>query len=345
MNEAPYNSAFGVNRNRAVPKCWRLWIAISLLPLGLTFAALSSAAETALPRIGFVWVQNQAVVAPYHQGWVDGLRELGYIDAKNVSLLPRYANGDESQLPLLIDELIHIRVDVLVVSSRAIRPALKATSTIPIVCATMNDPVSEGLVASLARPGGNLTGVSWQAPDTATKRLELTLELRPRLTGLALLYDSNDNVARKEEEIVTAAARKMKIRVVSFDVHSLADAKAGFAAMSRERLQAAHLVQTAIVTGMRQQLAALAIDVRVPLISAERSMAEAGGLLTYGPRLAPVLKRGATYVDRILRGAKPQELPIEQAREFELVVNLKTARAIAVSVPGSILSRADYVIR
>ena len=152
-------------------------------------------------------------------------------------------------------------------------------------------------------------------------------------------------MARREEEIVTAAARKAKIRVVTFDVHSLADAKAAFAAMSRQRLQVTHLVQTAIVTGMRQQLAALAIEVRVPLISAERSMAEAGGLITYGPRLVPVLKRGATYVDRILKGAKPQELPIEQAGEFELVVNLKTAKAIAVSVPSSILSRADYVIR
>jgi len=326
-------------------KSWRLWIAISVLPLGLTFAALPSTAETALPRIGFVWVQDQAVVAPYHRGWVDGLRELGYIDGRNVSFLPRYANGNESQLPLLIDELIHARVDVLVVSSRAIRPALRATTTIPIVCATMNDPVSEGLVASLARPGGNLTGVSWQAPDTATKRLELALELKPRMTDLALLYDSDDNVARREEEIVVAAARKVKIRVVTFDVHNLADAKAAFAAMARDRPQAAHLVQTAIVTGMRQQLAALAIEIRVPLISAERSMAEAGGLLTYGPKLAPVLKRGATYVDRILRGAKPQELPIEQASEFELVVNLKTAKAIAVSVPGSLLSRADYLIR
>jgi putative ABC transport system substrate-binding protein len=273
------------------------------------------------------------------------LRELGYIDGKNVELLPRYANGDESQLPALIDELIGARVNVLVVSSRAIRPALKATSTIPIVCATMNDPVSEGLVASLARPGGNLTGVSWQAPDTATKRLELALELKPKLTNLALLYDSNDNVARREEQIVSAAAKRARIRVVTFDVHSLSDAKAAFATISKEKSQAAHLVQTAVVTGLRQQLAALAIEVRVPLISAERSMAEAGGLLTYGPRLAPVLRRGATYVDRILRGAKPQELPIEQADDFELVVNLKTAKTIAVNVPESILTRADYVIR
>jgi len=285
------------------------------------------------------------VVAPYHQGWVDGLRDLGYVDGRNVTLLVRYANGDESQLPLLVNELVRIPVDVLVVSSRAIRPALRATATIPVVCATMNDPVDEGLVTSLGRPGGNLTGVSWQAPDTATKRLELALELRPKLTRLALLYDSNDRVAEREKEIVTTAAQKAKLTVVSYDIHDLSDAKAAFASMAKDRPQAVHLVQTAMITGKRKEIAALAIEVRVPLISAERSMAEAGGVLTYGPKLTPVLKRGAAYVDRILKGARPDSLPIEQASEFELVVNLKSAKAVGVSVPQSILGRADYVIR
>ena len=285
------------------------------------------------------------MVAPYHQGWVDGLRDLGYVDGRNVTLLVRYANGDESQLPLLVNELVRIPVDVLVVSSRAIRPALRATATIPVVCATMNDPVDEGLVTSLGRPGGNLTGVSWQAPDTATKRLELALELRPKLTRLALLYDSNDRVAEREKEIVTTAAQKAKLTVVSYDIHDLSDAKAAFASMAKDRPQAVHLVQTAMITGKRKEIAALAIEVRVPLISAERSMAEAGGVLTYGPKLTPVLKRGAAYVDRILKGARPDSLPIEQASEFELVVNLKSAKAVGVSVPQSILGRADYVIR
>ena len=334
-----------LNRNRSVLKYCRMSISTALLPLGMALTALASADQAAPARIGFVWVQDQAVVAPYHQGWVEGLRELGYVAGKNVTLLPRYANGDESQLPSLLNELIHIPVDVLVVSSRAIRPALKATTTIPIVCATMNDPVSEGLVTSLGRPGGNLTGVSWQAPDTATKRLELALELRPKLRHLALLYDGNDKVAQREMQIVTTAAHQAKIKVVSFDVRNLTDARAAFASMAKDRPQAVHLVQTAIITGMRQQLAALAMDVRVPLISAERSMADAGGVMTYGPKLAPVLKRGAAYVDRILRGARPQDLPIEQASEFELVVNLKSAKAVGLSVPQSLLNRADYVIR
>jgi putative ABC transport system substrate-binding protein len=152
-------------------------------------------------------------------------------------------------------------------------------------------------------------------------------------------------VAQREAEIVATAARQAKLRVSTFDVHDLTDVQAAFAAMAKNRPQALHLVQTAIITGMREQIAALAIEVRVPLISAERSMAEAGGVLTYGPKLAPVLKRGAAYVDRILKGARPQDLPIEQPTEFELVVNLKSAKAVGVKVPQLILSRADYVIR
>lgn len=323
----------------------RLCAAVAVFLLGMAVATIATAGRTGPARIGFVWIQDEAATAPYHRGLVNGLQELGYIDGKNVTLLTRYANGDEARLPSLLEELIQLPVDVMVVSSRAIRPALKATTTIPIVCATMNDPVSEGLVTSLARPGRNLTGVSWQAPDTATKRLELALELRPKLTHLALLYDSNDKVAQRERDIVTTAARTSKIKVVTHDVHNLKDATSAFAAMGKDRPQALHLVQTAIITALRVQIAALAIDARVPLISAERSMAEAGGVLTYGPKLTPVLKRGAAYVDRILRGATPQELPIEQASEFELVVNLKSAKAIGLSVPQSILSRADYVIR
>ena len=317
----------------------------ALLLAVLTLVATAASVRAAPPQIGFLWVQDDAATAPYHHGWVNGLRDLGYVEGKNVVLVTRYANGDESRFPGLLDELLNIPVDVLVVSSRAIRPALRATAKIPIVCATMNDPVSEGLVTSLARPGRNLTGVSWQAPDTATKRLELARALRPKLTYLAVLYDGNDNVAQRERDIVVAAARNENIRVATYDVRTLSDANAAFTAMGRDRPQVVHLVQTAIVTALRNQIAALAIQVRVPLISAERSMADAGGVLTYGPKLHPVLKLGAAYVDKILRGATPQELPIEQAREFELVVNLKSAKAIGMTVPQAVLTRADYVIR
>ena len=309
---------------------------------GLVTSAIADRIVAA--RIGEVWIQNEAGASPYHQGWVEGLRQLGYVEGQNLTLLTRYANGDESRLPFLLNELIRLQVDVLVVSSRAIRPAQRATTTIPIVCATMNDPVNEGLVTSLGRPGGNLTGVSWQAPDTATKRFELALELRPKLTRLAVLFDSDDRVAQLETEIVASAARKAKINVLTFDVHGLTDVLAAFGSMTRSRVQALHVVQTALTAGLREQIAALAIKSRVPMISGERSLAEAGGVLTYGPKLAPVLRRGAAYVDRILNGARPQDLPIEQPTEFELVVNLKTATALGLSIQPSLLARADEVI-
>jgi putative ABC transport system substrate-binding protein len=318
---------------------------MSLIGLGPDSVASASADRTATARIGEVWIQDKVGAAPYHQGWVDSLRQLGYVEGQNLILHTRYADGDESRLPLLLNELVRLQVDVLVVSARAIRAAQKTTTTIPIVCATMNDPVSEGLVTSLAHPGGNLTGVSWQAPDTATKRLELALELRPRLTRLAVLFDSHDTVAQLEAEIVTSTAQQMKLRVVTYDVHGLTDIQAAFGSMAKTRPQALHVVQTAITAGLREQIAALAIGIRVPIVSGERSLAEAGAVLTYGPKLAPVLQRGAAYVDRILKGANPQDLPIEQPTEFELVVNLKSAKAIGVKIPQSILSRADHVIR
>jgi len=321
------------------------WLTAWLIGLATTVGTAVGADRTAPARIGFVWVQDEAGAAPYHRGWVEGLREFGYVDGKNATLLTRYANGEESRLPSLLDELIRVQVDVLVVSARAIRAAQQATTTVPIVCATMNDPVGEGLVTSLAHPGGNLTGVSWQAPDTATKRLELALELKPKLARLALLFDSRDRVALLESEIVRSAARQAKVRVTTFDVHGLTDIKAAFASMKKDRPQALQVVQTAITAGMREQIAAYAIEARVPMISAERSLAEAGAVLTYGPKLARVLRRGAAYVDRILEGASPQDLPIEQPTEFELVVNLKSAKAVGVKVPESILSRADYLIR
>jgi putative ABC transport system substrate-binding protein len=157
----------------------------------------------------------------------------------------------------------------------------------------MNDPVSEGLIASLGRPDRNLTGVSWQAPDTATKRLELALELRPRLTQLALLYDSNDKVAQRERDIVSSAARAAHIKVLPLDVHGLADIQAAFATLPKSRPQSLHVVQTAVIAGTRSEIATLAIELRLPMISAERTLAESGALLTYGPKLAPVLKRGS----------------------------------------------------
>ena len=323
----------------------RRWLLILLIIFTAGLVTPARADSAAAARIGEIWVQDEAGAARYHHGFADGLRELGYVEGQNLIVLTRYANGDESRLPLILDELIALKVDILFVSAAAVGAAKKATATIPIVCATMNDAVGAGLVASLSRPGGNLTGVTWQSVDTATKRLEFAFELRPELSRLAVLFDSGESAAQREAEVVSSVARKRRVTTVTFEVHRLSDVQAAFASMAKSRPQALYVVDNPFMTGMRRQIAALALQMRVPMISEARSFAEAGAVLTYGAKDSHLLRRGAVYVDKILKGAKPGDLPIEQPTEFELIVNLKAAKALGIRVPSFILERADRVIR
>jgi ABC-type uncharacterized transport system substrate-binding protein len=209
----------------------------------------------------------------------------------------------------------------------------------------MNDPVSSGLVASLSRPGGNLTGVSWQSVDTATKRLELIFELRPKLSRLAVLFDKADSAARLEAEAVSRAAQTGKVAATSVGIRGLSDLHAAFATIAKAHAQALYVVDSAAISNIRDEIAQSALHIGVPMISEGRVFAEAGGVLTYGSRLDSVARRAAVCVDKILKGAKPEDVPIEQPTEFELFVNLKSAAAIGLRVPESIVSRADLVIR
>jgi putative ABC transport system substrate-binding protein len=323
----------------------RWWIAVILSIFGAALLRPVCAGNIAVARIGEVWLQDEASAAPFHQAFAEGLHELGYIEGKNLMLLTRYANKDESRLPSLFTELIGLHVTVLFVSQGAVGAAKKATTTIPIVCATMNDPVGAGLVKSLSRPDGNLTGLSLQSVDTATKRLELVLELRPRPTRLAVLFDGDDRAAQLEVEALKNAARNAQVALATFDVRNRRDLSAASASMAGKRPQALYVVDTVRTLTMHQEMATLALELHIPLISEARLYAEAGAVLAYGAKLPASLKRGAVYVHKILEGAKPQELPIEQPTEFELVVNLKSAKAVGIQVPESILSRADEVIR
>jgi putative ABC transport system substrate-binding protein len=317
-----------------------LLMIVSIAPL-----APARGENLAVARIGEVWLQDEAAAGPYHDSFAEGLRELGYIEGRNLILLTRYANGDKSQLPSLLKELIGLHVDVLFVSQGAVSAAKSATATTPIVCATMNDPIGTGLVNSLSRPGGNLTGISWQSVDTATKRLELALELRPRPTRLAVFFDGEDRAARLEVDVLKTAARKARVTVAAFDVRNLHDLDAAFSSIRGKPLQTIYVVDTVTTVSMRDEIAAGALRLHIAMVSESRVYAEAGGVLAYGARLTAALKRGALYVHRILKGANPQDLPIEQPTEFDLVVNLKAARAVGTQVPESILSRADHVIR
>ena len=321
------------------------WISMLLILLGAGLPAVAVAQGAVAPRVGVVFVEDEAHVAPYIQALEEGLRELGYVQGKNLNLLTRYADGDASRLPSLVEELLGLRVDVLFVSHAAIAPARRATATVPIVCATMNDPVGAGQVASLARPGGNLTGVSWQSVDGAPKRFELALELKPKLSSLAVLFDDSDRAARREAQVVTNLAREAKIAVATYKVRTVTDVQAAFAAMTNSRPQLLYVVDNATTIGMYVEIAALSLEINVPMVSESRVWAEAGGVLSYGAKLTPAMKRGAVYIDKLLKGAKPQDLPIEQPTEFELVVNLKSAEMTGVQIPQSISARAARVIR
>jgi putative ABC transport system substrate-binding protein len=316
---------------------------VALLIWDVEWSPLAARDVNGVPLLGEVWVQDEAGAAPYREPLTEGLHELGYREGHNLIVLTRYAKGDRSKLPSLLDELIKMHVDVLFVSQAAVVAAKNATATIPIV-SMMNDPVGSGLVGSLGNPGGNLTGISWQTNDTATKRLELVFELLPKLNSLAVLFDEGDRAARLEADAVSNIARKARVTVVSVPVRGATDLQLAFAAIGKAHPQALYLVASAITTNMRNQIANLALGVGVPVISEDRSLAEAGAVLTYGSRLTPVAKRAAVCVDKLLKGAKPQDVPIEQLTEFEQFVNLKSARAIGLAVPESILSRTDQVI-
>lgn len=296
-------------------------------------------------RVGELWFGSPAATAPYHKAFVDGLTELGYVEGKNLLLFTRYAEGDESRIPSLLKELLGLRVDVLLVTGKAVDAAKKATTSVPIICATMADPVGAGQVVSLARPGGNLTGVSWQTVETASKRIELARELVPNLAALGLLYDATDHDAQVEAQLDEHVARQAGIRVLTFEVRGMGDIQATLAVVSKKAPQVLLVVDSPVTAAARKEIGESVLTSRIPMISEGRVFAESGGVLTYGAKLIPALKRGAAFVDKILKGANPVDLPIEQPTEFELVVNVKAAKITGVRIPSSILNRADEVIR
>ncbi len=320
----------------------------SVILVGLT--AMSSTVATAEDRqrparIGQIWFQDPAGAEPYHRAFRDGMQALGYVDKRNVTYVTLYANGNADRLPSLVAELIGAKVDVLYITYIAVPAAMHATKTIPIVSAAFYDPVAEGFVKSLARPGGNVTGMSWQSPDTSGKRLELIMEVLPGSKHVALLFDPSDPGAVLDANGVRSAAANAGVKVAAFEVKDSRALDAVLPAIGNDRPRALILIHSALSVNYRERIVRFAIDRRLPLVSEGRDFAEAGALLTYGPSIVDMFRRGAGYVDKILKGAKPGDLPIEQPTKFELVVNLKTAKALGITIPQSILLRADEVIR
>lgn len=296
-----------------------------------------------LPAVGLAIPVDQPTDAPFQKAFREGLQEAGYVDGKNVTLIVRYANGNPKRLSENIRELIALKVDVLMGDAT---PLKEATTTIPIVSPTMSDPVKTGLVASLARPGGNVTGLSSQRYDIDPKLLELATELLPRLKRLCVLYDDareHELVAYADKEF-RALARGRGITICTIPARTASDIQAVPKAVASKRPQAALVWASAFIFQQRQMLIG-PISQRIPVIGEGKELAEAGAVLSYSVDWPDIFRRSGSYVARILKGAKPADLPIEQPRQFKLVVNLKAAKKLNVKVPESILVRADEIIR
>ena len=318
-------------------------VAVMLLALGV-IAEAQQPKNT--PRVGVLLALSHSAISDRLQAFREGLRELGYVEGKTIVVEYRYADGKFERLPDLATELAQLKVDVIVTGGpTATRPAKKATATIPIVMAQDTDPVGNGFVASLARPGGNITGLSNYHPDLSGKQLELLKEAVPRLARVAILGNSNEpgNVQALKETKLAGATLRLKLQFL--DVRDVQDIEPAFHAATKERAGALLVLSSPIATSQRTQVAQLAIKNRVPIMYQVSESVEAGGLMTYGVSTTDLWRRSAIYVDKILKGRTPAELPVEQPKKFEFIINLKTAKQIDLTIPPNVLARADRVIR
>jgi ABC-type uncharacterized transport system substrate-binding protein len=314
---------------------------------GLFAAPLASEAQQTgkVWRVGYLDGTSANTTPALLEAFRDGLRELGYIEGKNLVMEYRWAEGRYEQLPSMAAELARIPVDVIVcVGDPVILAAKQASSTIPIVMASVGDPLGRGFVASLARPGGNITGVSNLAVALSGKWLEILKETVPTLSHVAVLRNADNPTHALFWAEALRAARDLSLNVRSVEVRRADDIDISFASMLREHVGAFIVLPDPMLTGQRVHIADLAARGRLPGIAAFRELVQAGGLMAYGPSLAANRRRAAAYVDKILKGAKPADLPVEQPTKFDFIVNLKTAKALGLTIPPSLLQRADQVI-
>jgi putative ABC transport system substrate-binding protein len=319
-----------------------LMIAVSLALVHVTEAQQPKE----VPRIGFIGGVSPSAVAERLDAFRQGLREFGYVEKKNIVIEYRYAEGKTDRLPALAAELVRLKVDVIVSAGpQATRAAKEATVTIPIVMAQDTDPVGNGFVASLARPGGNITGLSTLSPEISGKQLELLKEILPRLSRVAVLGNSTDPGNAQVVRETELAAGALKVRLQYLDVLDPKDIETAFRAASTGRAEAVLALSSFLFIFQRKQLIDLAVKGRLPTVYDRREFVEEGGLMTYSVSQTDLFRRAAIYVDKILKGAKPADLPVQQPTKFELIINLKTAKQIGLTIPQSVLYRADKVIK
>jgi putative tryptophan/tyrosine transport system substrate-binding protein len=325
-----------------------LSVRIFIWLLATVFLATASATEAQQvkkrPRIGVL--SSRLGPLPTREGaFQESLRKLGYVEGQSITIEYRYAEERLDRLPELVAELVHSKVDVIVaVSTPAIEAAKNATKTIPIIMAGVSDPVGTGFVASLARPGGNITGLSLQSPELSGKRLELLKEVIPKLSRVAFLVHRQDPGHRLFVKEAQDAGQSLGMQIQPLAVAGFEEIEGVFPAMVRERIGGL-VVQPIFIGTHGLRIAELAARNRLPTISDPREFADAGGLMSYGPSRSALWQRAATYVDKILKGTKPADLPVEQPTKFEFVINLKTVKQIGLTIPQSVLFRADKVIK
>src|SRR5919109_2804149 len=314
-----------------------LFILYSMLLAPCSSAEAQQAGK--IPRVGILFIGGRD--QPHLEAFKQGLRERGYTEGKNILLEYRYAEGKEDRLPELAAELVQLKVDVIVVTAdTSAQAAQRVTKTTPIVMTT-GDPVSWGLAESLARPGGNVTGLTVLLADLSGKRLEILRDTFPKITRVAALWSPREKVATAVFEETKAAAQGFSLQLQSFEVQTIQDIEKAFDEMAKARPNAVVVLLSPLVTLHSKRIVELALKQHLPGVYPTRQFAEEGGLMAYGPLIGDLYRRAAAYVDKILKGAKPVDLPIEQPTKFALVINQRTARALSVTIPPSMLLRGD----
>jgi ABC-type uncharacterized transport system substrate-binding protein len=322
---------------------------LSLAVAGLLLA-LGSHAEAQqagkVHRIGVLFGTPRSFNMTRVETFRQGLRELGYVEGKNVMIDYRYADGKLDLLPALASELVQLKVDVIVTSATSgVLAAKQATNTIPIIFTALGDPVGSGLVANLARPGGNVTGLSIVATELSGKRLELLKEALPKVTRVVVLWNPTSSGESLQFKETQAVAKALGVQLQSMKVQGANDFETGFQVVKKEGAQALLVIPSPVTNSNLKQILEFAAKNRLPAMYAGPEVVHAGGLMSYAPNYADQFRRAAIFVDKILKGAKPADLPVEQATKFEFIINLKTAKQIGVTIPPNVLARADKVIK
>src|SRR5215471_17138860 len=319
---------------------------LTLCAMLLALCAFAAAQPGKIPRIGYLIGQSRSTAAVRIDPFRQGLRELGYVEGKNIVIEWGSSEQKLGPLPALAAELVSLKVDIIVTGGPSpTRAAKEATTTIPIVMTQVGDPVATGFVASLAQPGGNITGLSTLAPGLSGKRLELLKETISKLSRVAVLGTSTDPETAQSLEEVDLAARALKVKLQYLDILDPKDIGTAFQAAGKGRADAVLLLNSSLFSSYRTRIAELAAKSRLPGIYNQTNFVEAGGLMSYGVNRNDLDRRAASYVDKILKGAKPVDLPVEQPKKFEFIINLKAAKQIGLSIPPNVLARADKVIR